>query len=513
MTASTRAIVWAAVSTREQADDEKASIPAQVADAERLVAAQGWTIVDTLIVPGHSRGKYYSFDELKRAASKKGIDAFAKLESHWLARDFDVIIIRDANRFARRNGPLGEIGERIVDYAGASIYSMTEGVINAQRLPEWLAFNGFRARSEARDNRIKWEQGLDKNVEKGLPTGNISRSHRRVRDAQGKVIGIVVDEQWRPMWYLVRSLLLDGTAWLSIEGELNDRGYRDERGKPFQRTFLRAEMYHPLFWGHSARHYDRKLGPWAYDEGEPLPERVVIKRNTHPPVFDPDDPDTARLKAELTRRHTVIRGRASPTNSYRFTGLLACPHCGRRLGISNRPPWVENTKYRCGGKYIRVGERCTKKFVVREKDAQKAINGHLARVLALDDIALLMPDDTTDTRKLDEMRVQLSKLEDQVNVLITQQLESDPASRKFYAQRITAASRQAEDMAAQIADLELRMEKPDAAADRKIAVDELRKLKLENLWRLDNREINQLLHRIFRGARLVIKGDKVDAIL
>lgn len=512
MPTSTRALIWAAVSTREQADDAKASIPAQVADAERLAAEKGWTIIDTLVVPGHSRSKHYSFEELKRAAKKRGIDAFVRLEQHWLARDFDVIIIRDANRFARRNGPLGEIGERVVDFAGASIYSMTEGLIDARRLPEWLAFNGFRARSEARENQAKWKAGLERNIQKGLPTNKLSRTHFRVRDSAGKTIGVAVSEEWRPLWNTVRALLLEGMAWLAIEGEIYQRGYRDERGLPLQRHFLRNEMYSPTFWGHSARYFYKRIGPWAYDEGEAPPEGVILNRNTHPPVFDPSDPDTARLKAELTRRHTVIRGRASPSNTFPLTGLLACPNCGRSLGSMPGASFKAHA-YRCGHKYNRRGNRCVGIKNIRYRDAKHAISVLLGACLKADDVSLLAPDNSGDVHRLEQMRVQLSKLEAQVNILITEQLESDPASRKFYAQRITAASRQAEDLGAQIAELENRIEAPVVAQDRRLALDELRQLTIDNLWGLDNREINQLLHRLFRGTRLVIEGDQVARLL
>ncbi len=41
-----------------------------------------------------------------------------------------------------------------------------------------------------------------------------------------------------------------------------------------------------------------------------------------------------QIKAELRRCHGSIRGRATGANTYKFTGLLVCEECGRKLSIS-----------------------------------------------------------------------------------------------------------------------------------------------------------------------------------
>ena len=51
-----RALIWAAVSTTTQSnEDERYSLPAQIADAESLCQREGWRIVEILKVHCHSR--------------------------------------------------------------------------------------------------------------------------------------------------------------------------------------------------------------------------------------------------------------------------------------------------------------------------------------------------------------------------------------------------------------------------------------------------------------------------
>src|SRR5690349_16627532 len=95
-----RALGWLAVSTAEQAKDEKESIPAQKRDIGEVCKDRGWTLVDMLEVPGFSRN-YLTLREFADEALKEGIDAGIKLEAHLQARDFDVFVVRDGDRFGR----------------------------------------------------------------------------------------------------------------------------------------------------------------------------------------------------------------------------------------------------------------------------------------------------------------------------------------------------------------------------------------------------------------------------
>jgi hypothetical protein len=78
-----------------------------------------------MLVPGHSR-RYIDFHVLASDAAQGGIDAFYRLRQHWEARDFDVLIVRDGERFACTQALHAYVVERTIT-VGARIYSLQDG--------------------------------------------------------------------------------------------------------------------------------------------------------------------------------------------------------------------------------------------------------------------------------------------------------------------------------------------------------------------------------------------------
>ena len=138
-----RAISWAAVSSAVQADDDRESIPTQIAENEAAAQRLGLSLEDTLVVPGHSR-RYLDFHELAQDARAKGIDAFDKLLSHIRAGDFDVLLCRDGDRFARSQALHAYIVESVIE-AGARIYSLADGWIDKSNYRMFIALGGYRS--------------------------------------------------------------------------------------------------------------------------------------------------------------------------------------------------------------------------------------------------------------------------------------------------------------------------------------------------------------------------------
>lgn len=73
--AEKRALIWAAVSTREQDKEGKYSLEAQQKDGAIVCERMGWQVVDTLVVPGFSRD-YYTLAEVATAAEDQEVMLF-----------------------------------------------------------------------------------------------------------------------------------------------------------------------------------------------------------------------------------------------------------------------------------------------------------------------------------------------------------------------------------------------------------------------------------------------------
>ena len=122
-----RLLIWAAVSTKVQAEDEKQSISTQLADARTFAAANGLAVIGELVVPGHTRS-VRTLSELQARSRAVGITAFDDLERLIRARAFDVFWCRGADRFARRQSLLHQIADMLIEDAGAAIYSQSDGL-------------------------------------------------------------------------------------------------------------------------------------------------------------------------------------------------------------------------------------------------------------------------------------------------------------------------------------------------------------------------------------------------
>lgn len=119
-----RAVIWAAVSSRPQA--ERDSIDQQLADGGALAAAQGWQVVATLVVPGESR------DYIDLADALAGLDerlrpgeenAYRRLLDLLAGHAFDVLVCRARDRLGRTDALIAGVEERC-RRAGVVVWSI-----------------------------------------------------------------------------------------------------------------------------------------------------------------------------------------------------------------------------------------------------------------------------------------------------------------------------------------------------------------------------------------------------
>jgi site-specific DNA recombinase len=507
-----RAVIWAAVSDPRQANTGKDSLPSQEQAARAFCEKQGMDIVAVLRVPGFSR-YYIDIRECAEDMAKQGIYAFRDLLEMFKTDAFDVFVVRAGDRFGREQAIHAYVVSTIVKKMNARIYETSKGLwIDKSNFRTYTAMDGFRAASEVDGLSERVQMGLYGRFKAGKSMPRVLRSHKRVYGPDGQEIGLEVDESQRPLWNDVKRMLLAGKSWYAIQTELYEKGYRTEEGTPIRRMWLWRLLNNPYFWGHTAYRYYGKHGPWAYDESAPVPKGVEIKRNTHPPFFPDTDPDTARLKAELTRRASVIQGSASPEHTHMFTGLLACPGCERNMSASSKARGDKTyTYYRCQYRFLNISP-CRGSRVVSSANAQKAIDEVLNFAANHDDLSVINPEHDSLPRQINDLERALSTLERNIDTLITEQLEADPSSRRYYAQRISTASQQADAYRTELHQLQNRkVEQLHNHEQRQIALAEFKAI--DNFWELDTRTINQMLHRIFLGQRFVIQGDEILRII
>lgn len=497
-----RAILWTAVSTKAQAEDDKASLPAQEADLRALADREGWDVIDVLKVPGHSR-RYLDWHGLVNDSLKVGIDAFDKLQRHFDRRDFEILAVRDADRFARTQTLNAYIVESVMD-AGAVIWTLSEGKVDEQ-YRMFIAMSGYRAAAAVDQLKKHREMALNTKPDRGLPVAGMPIwSHRFPRNELGKVVGVVVDESKRRAFNDLAELILDGVQWEDIARIMNERGYRKDDGTSFSPEFFRKTVCHPMWWGHAARYFRGRKhgsysGAWTYDESYPAPEDVKIWRSVYPAVWTGDEAE--EIKAELRRRHSMMKGRADTENTRRFTGLLVCASCGFNLASKTTPRWLGMN---CGQRYSKRG--CDQPNTISERRIISFLTPLLQELKRVRDPQKIFGDTGRERtqQSLDLARADLEKVHSKARAMAGLYAENaGTALQDIYASELKKLEQQAAELEASI-----RRAEADLAAitPNRAAVEEL---DLETFWQQPPRVINQQLHAIFGMWRLVVDHGKI----
>ncbi len=517
----TRCLIWCAVSSRAQNKPDKISLPQQEADSRELAQKEGWRVVDVMSVPGHSR-RYIDFHELASDAAQKGIDAFHQLTRHWEARDFDVMIVLDGNRFARTQALHAYITEQTIGI-GARIYSLMDGWIDKQNYRMWIAMNGYKSAGEIDRFVAERDKAMTARAERGLPiSSRIPISHKIIRDAKtGKAIRLEIDESKRRLWDDLATVVLEGIAWDTIEVELFNRyGHVNDQGEKYYPNFMYRLIMKPIFWGHMARHHNSagskngyKYGRWIYDESEPGPDGAMIFRNTHPPVWDGELAD--RVRQEIDRRRQHMRGKAVPNYTHRLSGIAICGECGHFMATK-----IDKGKYRslrCPASKGRPRlPKCNNRGVLSERKIIARIDEYLRQMLRENTTNIFEdanPDSPRFQERITALAAEIEALEDQARALIRRQLAATEDIQKLYDEELQKIGIQLKNMKDGLS----RLQGESLAAQQTTAVqqatlEELADLTLEKFWLQESRVINQMLHRIMGNRRLVILNKEVIGV-
>lgn len=507
-----RAIIWCAVSTLAQAADEKDSLPSQETQALALCDREGWHIVDILRVPGFSR-RYTDLDKCARDMRAEGIDAFDRLIMHWEKKDFDVLVCRDGNRFARTQALHARVVEDTID-AGARIYSFADGWVDERNYRMFISMNGYKAAGEIDELVRRREIGYAARAKRGLPVNSkVVSSHKLIRDEKsGKALRVEVDETKRRLWNDAAHLLLNGLPWSQIEDTMfREYGHANPLGEPYGRLYFYRVFYTPSFWGHVARHFKySKRGPWVFEEGHPIPEGVSINYNVHEPVFTGQLAE--KLKAELLRRENIIRGKSKPDKTLKFTGLFVCAECGYSLAYSRSRGYAA---LHCVTHWDRSIVRldCSNRRHLSEKRALEYIDRRLREALAKHDLSLLVQDDDDPARvaaqELQQVSREVDDLEKRIRQMILKQASADDAVHDLYDQEINNASVQLRGLKTRLKGLQQQVVETDSLKSAERAFEEIARIGADRFWQQEDRVINQLLHQIMGRRRFAVLDGKI----
>lgn len=419
-----RCVVFAAVSSKPQAADEKDSIPTQIARARELIEHRGWEEVhEPLVVPGHTR----SISWLHEARDEvPAIDGLVRLARR---REIDLVICRGYDRLARRRALLAQLSEYL-SQRRVQIYALDKPVEPVD--PDRLGRRGSASQSaaiiealsgvqdEEEVNRLtnRREFGMNAVMRRGvrkLPERMIPFGYTRVveddRGEEARVDVPQVVEGEKALVGQIEDLYLSGYSYRRVAALLNAEGIPSPRGSKWQtntvRNILRNEFYCGLVvWGYRRRErvYDPEEGdfvkrnvrapiveelyeltgylPTAFDLMD-YPEEcerdgVVVCEGEHEPIRSRER--QRELYDEMGRRRGMGgRAAAAGERCHLFGGIATCDCCG--YAMTARPQTRGGKTYvyyGCRGR--RTGVDCPNKRYIREGALYDAVMGTLLEI-------------------------------------------------------------------------------------------------------------------------------------
>ena len=165
---SKRAVLWAAVSSRPQA--EEASISQQITDGYELAAEKGWNVVAVLVVPGESRDYAHIYEvrnEMGRKLREGEENPYEQLINLIDQRAFDILWVRERSRLGRSDALITGI-ERACSDIGAIVWSKAMPPTGSEGADLFIsAIERASAQYELVEFRRRHRRGMDGRVERG----------------------------------------------------------------------------------------------------------------------------------------------------------------------------------------------------------------------------------------------------------------------------------------------------------------------------------------------------------
>lgn len=405
-----RAVIYARVSTKEQADG-KESIHDQIRVSKKTIVDHGWDLVAEPyqdIESGHLIEERLGFQRMMQDASDY---------------KFDLVVVKDFDRFARNKSYATKARDDLkkmfiqtystatpVEPRDPKLYDPTDDDLG-------IMVEGFSdTMNEIERNTIRRRMTMGKVAvaKSGKIPNNVPYGYKIVRwiDEKNKVQRKVkVDDEQAKIVRWIFEEYTKGKGALSIAYELTEKGVKPPRAKYWRAQAIKYILQNQTYIG-------KVLWGWRHADYKKNKQRklrehkgIVVDSSEHEAIVPEEVFELAQREKKI--RGNSQKGRAKMSRGL-LTGIAKCVRCGSGVTYLTRhhkrkkknPKWNDTTTYEylCGGyKYSGICQRrvmsATKleEFVLNQ--IRNLVNNPTARNKLIFDRNLAISDNLEDDYK------------------------------------------------------------------------------------------------------------------
>ena len=298
--------VWCAVSSQQQATEDKVSLEDQENAGRRFAESVGGEVVAVYTVPGHSR------DLIFYQEAEQHMDAYRQLRQDVQAGQLDVLFCLDVDRLGR-DPALGQQVISLVEKSGGEVYMQSAPHQVGQKTAAHRYISAIQAVRAGEDQQLRKHRhasGMRGRVRRGFIANTPPLGYAARRNGAGEVIGYEFTPDIAAV-DMMTSLFLQGHSYSEIRRRLDASPHRPRSG-----------------------------GSWGYDTIRHILSNDVYAGFPHWGDVRPDKPSDkypARWSPELYGRIVQERNRRQSRSWFRrgstpFRNVAYCARCGSGMG-------------------------------------------------------------------------------------------------------------------------------------------------------------------------------------
>lgn len=347
-----RAVIYCRCSTEEESQQD--ALKKQTEEARNTVKEKGWLLI----------GEYI---EAKSGTSTEKRKKYQLLYDDLQNDKFDIVVIKSQDRLMRNTKDwylfldrLVTNGKRLFMYLENKFYSADDSLITG--IKAILAEEYSRELSKKINNAHKNRQKLGKTFV--IP----SQTYGLKKIAKGKYI---LDENEAEVIRLIFHLAKNHGS-IVIAHILEERGYRDRRGRVFSEQAIRKIIRNPIRCGtivQNKRHYDFDLKKEVY-----LPkEQWEIHQNAVPACVSEEEWKEANHAMDLRaqkRNVDTYCPKGNHVGKYDLSGKLRCGVCGSLYYRTYRKKYKTKEyviEWKCSEYLYHGKEKCKNIYIEENK--------------------------------------------------------------------------------------------------------------------------------------------------